>query len=140
MGHQTGAVSTPVYYFINLLVGFFWIQTSFCFIKWLFFTALYRYTSNILQFQVTHKSEVPPNWNTLKTNQTTTSPFASHKWIASVRHLAKLLTPFHTQEELLNKSSWVDRVPNSRKEICQSNYRNDDQKYDLNILGNINHL
>ena len=136
MGHQTGAVSMPVYIFHKFVSGFGGYRPHFA-------------LSNVYSLQIHQQYfAVPsytqewstPNWNILKTNQTTTSPFASHKWIASVRHLAKLLTLFHAQEELLNSSSWVDQVPNSRKEICQSNYRNDDQKYDLNILGNINHL
>ena len=50
--------------------------------------------------------------------------------------LAGVLTPFHAQEELLNSSLWVDQVPNFRQEIRQSNYRNDDLKYDLDIVGN----
>ena len=46
--------------------------------------------------------------------------------------LKGVLTPFHAQVEVLNSSSWVDQVQNFRQEIRQSDYRNDDLKYDLN--------
>ena len=69
-----------------------------CFIKWLFFIALYRYTNKIPKFQVIYKSEVLYNQNVLKTTQTATSPFASHKLVASdhqcVRHPCRSFHPF----------------------------------------------
>ena len=43
--------------------------------------------------------------------------------------------PLHAQDEELDSSSWVDQVPDFRQEICQSHYRKDPVKYDLNLDG-----
>ena len=40
--------------------------------------------------------------------------------------------PLHAQDEVHDSSSWIDQVPDFRQEICQSNYRNNPVKYDLN--------
>ena len=43
----------------------------------------------------------------------------------------------HAKEKLQASSSWTGTAPNFRQEICQSNYRNDPVKYDLNIQSSL---
>ena len=51
-----------------------------------------------------------------------------------LRFLIRNVGSFHAQEKVPNSSSRIDQVPDFRQEICQSHYRNDPVKYDLECL------